>query len=52
MWNVKEQPIAHLDTMVTHNNGIFHTNIYRKPTFTGLGQHFLSFTPYIYKINS
>jgi len=38
--------------MVTNNNGNFHTSIYRKPTFTGLGLHFLSFTPYIYKINS
>jgi len=41
-----------LDTVVTYDNGQFHTSIYRKPTFTGLGLHFLSYTPYIYKINS
>jgi len=41
-----------LDTYVTIDNGRFHTSIYRKPTFTGLGLHFLSNIPYIYKINS
>jgi len=48
----KNNQLSFLDTMVTNNNGTFHTSIYRKPTFTGLGLHFLSFTPYIYKINS
>nr|XP_027236922.1 uncharacterized protein LOC113828192 [Penaeus vannamei] len=41
-----------LDTYVTIDNGRFHPSIYRKPTFTGLGLHFLSNIPYIYKINS
>ncbi|XP_069972021.1 uncharacterized protein [Penaeus vannamei] len=41
-----------LDMYVTNDNGRFHTSIYRKPTFTGLGLHFLSNIPYIYKINS
>jgi len=41
-----------LDTLITYNNGTFHTSIYRKPTFTGLGLHFLSYIPYLYKINS
>ncbi|XP_069970995.1 uncharacterized protein [Penaeus vannamei] len=41
-----------LNTYVTIDNGRFHTSIYRKPTFTGLGLHFLSNIPYIYKINS
>ncbi|XP_070000275.1 uncharacterized protein [Penaeus vannamei] len=40
-----------LDMYVTNDNGRFHTSIYRKPTFTGLGLHFLSNIPYIYKIN-
>nr|XP_027212312.1 uncharacterized protein LOC113805511 [Penaeus vannamei] len=48
----KDNQLPFLDTMVTNNNGNFHTSIYRKPTFTGHGLHFLSFTPYIYKINS
>ncbi|XP_069970997.1 uncharacterized protein [Penaeus vannamei] len=48
----KDNQLPFLDTIVTNNNGNFHTSIYRKPTFTGLGLHFLSFTPYIYKINS
>lgn len=38
--------------MLTNNDGIFHSSIYCKPTFTGIGLHFLSFIPYSYKINS
>jgi len=47
-----DNQLPFLDTMITNNNGIFQTSIYRKPTFTGLGLHFLSYIPYIYKINS
>ena len=42
----------HLRCFVYNNNGQFSTSTYRKPTFTGLGLHYLSFVPPIYKLNS
>ena len=48
----QEGKLSFLDTTITNNNGQFSTNTYRKPTFTGLGLHYLSFLPPIYKINS
>ena len=48
----KDNKLPFLDTIVTHDNGTFKTAVYRKPTTTGLGQHFRSYTPYLYKINS
>ena len=47
-----ESKLAFLDTLVTNVNGHFSTGIYRKPTFTGLGLNFLSFTPKLFKLNS
>jgi len=44
--------LSFLDTTVTFHNGCFSVNTYRKPTFTGLGLHFLSYIPRIYKLNS
>ena len=41
-----------LDVLVTRDNNIFHTSVYRKPTFTGLGLNFYSFCPTFYKNNS
>ena len=41
-----------LDISINKHNQKFTTSIYRKPTFTGLGTNFFSFTPYIYKLNS
>ena len=41
-----------LDTTIYNENGQFSTSTYRKSTFTGLGLHYLSFLPPIYKINS
>ena len=43
-----------LDVLVSRdpNNNCFSTSIFRKPTFTGLGTHFLSFIPELFKINS
>ena len=47
-----ESKLAFLDTLVTNVNGHFSTSIYRKPTFTGLGLNFRSFTPKLFKLNS
>ena len=41
-----------LDCLVTRENNKFTTSVYRKGTFTGLGLSFLSFSPYLYKLNS
>ena len=41
-----------LDISIHKHNQKFTTSIYRKPTFTGLGTNFFSFTPFIYKLNS
>ena len=40
-----------LDVLVHKENNKFTTSVYRKPTFTGLGLNYLSFTPLLYKIN-
>ena len=37
---------------VTHTNGQFTTQTYRKPTHSGLGTHYTSFIPYKYKTNA
>ena len=40
---------------ISHNNSCnvtFSTSIYRKPSFSGLGTSFFSFTPLLYKINA
>ena len=41
-----------LDMTVERLNNKFSTNIYRKPTFTGLGLSFFSFLPYAYKVTA
>ena len=41
-----------LDILITKQGNGLVTDVYRKSTFTGLGLNFLSFVPYIYKINS
>ena len=48
----QNRTLPFLDTSISINNNKFESSIYRKPTFTGLGTHFLSFTQKIYKINS
>ena len=48
----EEGKLSFLDTTITNNNGQFSTSTYRKKTFTGLGLHYLSFLPPIYKFNS
>ena len=44
--------LSFLDTQLIKENGKLTTSVYRKPTFTGLGLNFLSYSPYLYKINS
>ena len=44
--------LAFLDVLVEKNNNKFETSIFRKPTFSGLGMSFFSFTPFLYKINA
>ena len=38
--------------IITKDDSGMPSSAYRKPTFTGLGLNFISFIPYIYKINS
>ena len=44
--------IPFLDVRVNKNGNTFSTSVYRKPTSTGLGFNFLSFTDKIFKMNS
>ena len=44
--------LSFLDTLITKKDGKLVSSIYRKPSFTGLGLKFLSFCPYLYKINT
>ena len=41
-----------LDCLVTRHNDQFHTSVFRKSTFTGLGLSFFGFSSLKYKINS
>jgi len=41
-----------LDTLITKENGRLTTSVYRKPTFTGLGINYSSFSPKLFKLNS
>ena len=44
--------LSFLDVKITKQNNKFVTSLFRKATFTGLGTHFLSYCPQIYKINT
>ena len=46
------ESLSFLDILITKVNNKFETSVFRKETFTGLGMHFLSFEPIIYKINA
>ena len=48
----KDFMLSFLDVLITRHNGNFSTSVYRKSTYTGLGTHFLSFSPLLYKVNS
>jgi hypothetical protein len=41
-----------LDVTINRINDTFSTSVFRKPTFTGLGLNYFSFTPSIFKVNS
>ena len=41
-----------LDLLVNRVNNTFTTNVYRKPTFTGFGLNFLSYTSFKFKTNA
>ena len=41
-----------MDILVSRSNGQFTTGVFRKETFTGLGQNFFSHSPLSFKINS
>ena len=45
------QKLPFLDVLVDRSKNCFATSIYRKPTFTGLGTNFFSYTPYKFKLN-
>ena len=47
-----EDQLSFLDILIKRENNVFTTSIYRKKTFTGLGSHFLSEEPFIFKINT
>ena len=46
----KDGILPFLDVNVRRDD-VFHTSVYRKPTFTGLFSNFKSFLPLLYKIN-
>ena len=48
----REGSLSFLDILITKDDNKFVTSVFRKKTFTGLGMHFLSFEPLIYKINA
>lgn len=41
-----------LDTLVTKSGNKLLTDVYRKPTYTGLGLNYMSYVPQIFKVNS
>jgi hypothetical protein len=43
--------ISFLDCLVTKCGNKFHTSVYRKPTFPGLGTSFFSFCSFLFKLN-
>ena len=47
-----EGKISFLDILVTKGREGFSTSVYRKNTYTGLGLNYLSFSAYLFKINS
>ena len=50
--NEVDGSISFLDVKVTREGENFNTSIFRKPTSTGLGTHYLSFIPSLFKINA
>ena len=44
--------LSFLDVTITRINNVFETSVFRKKTFTGLGSHYLSIEPRLYKINA
>ena len=48
----EDKKLSFLDVTVTRIDNKFETSVFRKKTFTGLGSHYLSFEPMLYKINA
>ena len=48
----EDMKLSFLDVTVTRKNDRFETSVFRKKTFTGLGSHYLSIEPILYKINT
>ena len=44
--------LSFLDVIISRTNNNFETSVFRKKTFTGLGSHYLSIEPMLYKINA
>ena len=49
--NLKNDPISFLDVLLNKLDGLFSTDLYRKPTFTGLSTRFNSVINYKFIIN-
>ena len=49
--NETDKTLNFLDLTITHENGHISTKTFRKPTHTGLGTQYTSFTPQSYKLN-
>ena len=47
----EDNKLPFLDILVSKENGCINTNIYRKPTFSGVYSNFKSFIPAKYKAN-
>ena len=48
----QDQQIPFLDILITRDERMLVTDVYRKSTYTGLGLNFHSFVPMLFKINS
>ena len=48
----QDNKLSFLDIQIHRHLGSFETSVFRKSTFTGLGQNFLSFSPKLYKLNA
>lgn len=44
--------LSFLDVTVTRSGNNLISSIFRKPTFTGLGTSYFSYTPFLYKLNA
>ena len=47
-----DNKISFLDILIERENGFFSTSVFREKTYTGLGLNYLSYSAYLFKVNS